>query len=173
VLVSKLRILGGWLRGGAEAVIAAFMAVMFFAFLLQIAFRYLLNLPVGWTNEISAVLWIWLVLFGAAFVLHEREEIRFDLIYGAAGPKARRVMALVSAAALIVLYSLSLPAVIDYVSFMKVERTAYLDIRFDWLYSIYVLFVVASIVRYLWLGWRALRESAPEPTDVTKAGSGI
>ena len=33
---------------------------------------------------------------------------------------------------------MSLPAVVDYVTFMKVQSTAYLDIRFDWLFSIYV-----------------------------------
>ena len=82
-------------------------------------------------------------------------------------------MFLIAAAALIVLYAISLPAVIDYVTFMKVERTAYLKIRFDWLYSIYVVFVVAVIVRYLWLSWQALRGKAPEEFDPTKAGSGV
>ena len=47
-------------------------------------------------------------------------------------------MAIVTAVALLVLYGMSLPAVVDYVTFMKVQSTAYLKIRFDWLYSIYV-----------------------------------
>ena len=81
---------------------------MFLAFILQVVFRYLLNLPIGWTNEISVVLWLWLVLWGAAFVLREDEEIRFDLIYGAVGPRARRAMFLVSAGALVALYVISL-----------------------------------------------------------------
>ena len=66
-----------------------------------------------------------------------------------------------------------LPAVVDYVTFMKVEKTAYLKIRFDLLYSIYIVFVVATICRYLWLGWQALRGVAPEEFDPTKAGSGV
>ena len=56
---------------------------------------------------------------------------------------------------------------------MKVEKTAYLKIRFDWLFSIYVVFVVAVIVRYLWLAWQALRGKAPEAFDPTKASSGV
>ena len=62
---------------------------MFAAFILQIVFRYLLNLPIGWTNELSVILWIWLVLFGAAFVVREEEEIRFDLLYARRRPAAR------------------------------------------------------------------------------------
>jgi C4-dicarboxylate transporter DctQ subunit len=147
--------------------------VMFAAFLIQIFFRYIMNLPVGWTQEFSVVLWLWLVLFGAAFVVGEKEEIRFDIIYGAVSANARRVMCIITAIVLIALYVISLPAVTDYVTFMKVEKTAYLKIRFDWLYSIYIVFVVATILRYLWLSWQAVFGRAPGEFDPTKAGSGV
>jgi flagellar biogenesis protein FliO len=41
---------------------------------------------------------------------------------------------------------------------MKVERSSYLHVRLDWMYSIYLLFVVALIVRYLWLLWRLMQD---------------
>jgi TRAP-type C4-dicarboxylate transport system permease small subunit len=169
----QLRQAGRWLYRRAENVLAAMLGLMFAAFILQIVFRYLIDLPIGWTNELSVILWIWLVLFGAAFVVREEEEIRFDLIYSAVGPGARRVMFLISAATLIVLYGISFPAVWDYVTFMRVESTAYMKIRFDWLYSIYVIFVIAVIFRYLWLSWQAIFGKAPKEFDPTKAGSGV
>jgi C4-dicarboxylate transporter DctQ subunit len=164
---------GRWLRRRAENVAAAMLLAMFAAFLIQIAFRYLVNLPIGWSNEISVILWIWLVLWGAAFVLREDEEIRFDLVSGAVGPTVRRAMAVIAALALIALYALSLPAAVDYVSFMKVEKTAYLKIRFDFLYAIYVVFVVATMVRYVYLAWRAVRGSDPAAGSPVTAGSGL
>ncbi len=165
--------IGRWLIRRAENVAAALLAVMFLAFIVQIVFRYLLNFPIGWTSELSIITWLWLILWGAAFVVRESDEIRFDLIYGSVGPKARSIMAAIAAVGLVALYALSLPAVIDYVTFMKVQETAYLDIRFDWLFSIYVIFAVAAIARYLWLGWRALRGKAPEAPDPTRASSGV
>jgi C4-dicarboxylate transporter DctQ subunit len=173
MMTSGLAPWGAWLYRRGENLIAGMIGVMFFAFLLQVVFRYILNWPTGWSNELTVVLWIWVVLFGAAFVVREEEEIRFDLLYAAAGRRTRRVMTLVSAAAVIGLYGYSFPAVFDYVTFMKVESTAYLKIRFDWLFSIYIVFVVATIARYLWLGWQALRGQAPEEFDPTKVGSGI
>lgn len=169
----RLQSLAAWLYRRGENVLAAMLATMFVAFILQIVFRYVLNLPIGWTNEISAILWLWLVLWGAAFVLREEEEIRFDLLYGAAGPKLRRVMMLICGGSLILLYGWSLPAVADYVAFMKVEKSAYLKIRFDWLFSIYVLFVIATLIRYIWLSWRALRGDTLQDADPTKAASGV
>ena len=153
---SSLAATGAWLYRRAENALALMLAVMFAAFILQIAFRYLFGLGTGWTNELSLVMWIWLVLWGAAFVIREEEEIRLDLVYGAVGPGLRRAMLFLAAIALIFLYGYSLPAVADYVAFMKVEKTASLKIRFDWLFSIYVVFVVAILVRYLWLAWRAV-----------------
>ncbi len=172
-MTDRLRVLGGWLARRAENVLVAMLGAMFAVFILQIVFRYLLNLPIGWTHEISVILWLWIVLFGAAFVTRETDEIRFDILYGSAGPRMRRIMAVITATALVVLYTLSLPAMADYVTFMKVERTAYLKLPFNWVYSIYLAFAVAAIARYLWLGWQALRGRAPEAFDPTKAGSGI
>lgn len=170
---ASLKTVRDWLSARAENIACLMLATMFVAFILQIVFRYVLNLPTGWTNELSIVLWIWLVLFGSAFVIREREEIRFDLVYGAVGARTRRAMGLFCAAALVVLFGVSLPAVVDYVTFMKVESSAYLKIRFDYLYSIYVVFAVAMIVRYIWIAWQAVRGPAPEDHDPTKASSGV
>lgn len=170
---SRLRTIGAWLYRRAENVLAAMLAVMFFAFLLQVFFRYVLNWPTGWTNELSAVLWIWIVLWGAAFVLREQEEMRFDLIYASVGSRVRSAMFLIFAAALVVLYGVSLPAVVDYVTFMKVQKTAYMHLRFDWVFSIYIVFVVAIIARYIWLSWQVLRGAAPREFDPARAGSGV
>ncbi|HET6520931.1 MAG TPA: TRAP transporter small permease subunit, partial [Geminicoccaceae bacterium] len=128
-----------------------------------------LNLPTGWSSELTVICWLWLILWGAALVVREREEIRFDIVYGSVRPPVRRAMAVVTALALVGLYGWSLPAVWDYVTFMKVQRTAYLRIRYDHLYAIYLLFAVAAMVRYLSILGTALRgrgrgrDPEPEP----------
>jgi C4-dicarboxylate transporter DctQ subunit len=162
-----------WLRRRAENIAALLLAVMFAAFIIQIVFRYVFNFPVGWAAELTVATWLWLVLFGSAFVLGEKDEIRFDLIYSAVRPRVRIGMAIVSALALVILYGASLKPSFDYVTFMKVERASYLKIRMDWMYSIYVVFLVAIIARYVWLLWRLVRGRDPEAGDVTKVSSGL
>ena len=158
----QLVVIGRWLRRRAENLAALMLAVMFLCFILQILFRYVLNYPVGWTEEVSTLMWIWGVLWGAVFVLDEKDEVRFDIIYSAVKERTRRVFTIVTGLALVVFYSVSLPAATSYVTFMKVERSAYLGIRQDYLYSIFILFTVGAIVRYAWLTWRAIRGHAPE-----------
>ena len=168
-----MRAIASWLQRFAESVAAAMLAVMFAAFIIQIVFRYFFNFPVGWTSELTVVMWLWLVLWGAAFVLKENEEIRFDLIYWAVGRRARILMGLVSGLALVVLYAASLKPSWAYVTFMKVESASYLKIRMDWLFSIYVIFLVAVIARYLWLLTRLLRGKEAYQPDINKTGSGL
>lgn len=170
-MLERMRPLARWLYRRGENLIVIMIGVMFVAFLLQVVFRYMLNWPTGWSNELTVVLWIWIVLFGAAFVVREEEEIRFDLIYGAVAARTRRIMTVIAAVALIGLYGFSFPAVFDYVTFMKVQSTAYLKIRFDWLFSIYLVFVIAIMARYLWLAWRALRATDAEMPGGTSTGA--
>jgi C4-dicarboxylate transporter DctQ subunit len=163
--------IGAWLHRRAENVIALMLATMFLAFVFQIIARYVFNWPVGWTTEVCVLAWLWGVLWGSAFVIREDEEIRFDIIYSAVSARTRRIFTLITGLALIALYGVSLPAVADYVAFMRVERSAYLKIRFDWLYSIYVIFAVAVLVRYVWLTGRAVRESLQGGRDEAGAAS--
>ena len=161
------------LRRRAENVLAGLLGVMFAAFMVQIIFRYFFNLPTGWTTELTLITWLWLVLWGAAFVVKESEEIRIDLVSSMVGRRTRLVMLLVGGIAIVALYLISLPATYSYVTFMKVEKSSYLKIPMNWLYSIYLVFVIAVIVRYLWLLWGLLHGKAPEAPDLTKTASGL
>ena len=162
-----------WMRRRAENVVAGLLGIMFVAFLIQIGFRYFFNFPIGWTSELSVVTWLYMVLIGSAFWLKETEEVRFDIISARLGPKGRRAIALVVAISAVILFGMALPATVKYVAFMKVESSSYLKIRLDLLYSIYIVFAVAIVVRYLWAIVSLLRGEAPEEADITKATSGL
>jgi C4-dicarboxylate transporter DctQ subunit len=169
----SLRSAVDWVRRRAENVVAGLLGIMFVAFIIQIVFRYAFNFPIGWTAELSVITWLYMVLLGSAFWLKESEEIRFDLLSGAMGRRGRRLFGILVAASIIVLYAMSLPATIKYVTFMKVESTSYLKIRFDVLYSVYVVFVLAVIVRYLWALWCLARGKEPGAVEATDVSSGL
>lgn len=162
-----------WLRRRAENILAAMLAVLFVAFIIQIVFRYLFNFPIGWTSELSVIAWLWLVLWGAGFVAKESEEIRIDLLTGAVPRRAAQVMGIIVGISIVILYSASLPATIKYITFMKVEKSSYLHIRMDVLFSIFAFYVVAVVVRYVWILWHLLRGKDPDATGSSAAGPGL
>ncbi|MEQ9813707.1 MAG: TRAP transporter small permease subunit [Azospirillaceae bacterium] len=153
-----------------EAVSAALLVVMFSAFLLHIAMRYVFNDPLGWTVELQTICWLWLILWASALVLSEDEEIRFDIVYGSVSGRVRRVFRAVFSVVIVALYVVSLPAVYDYVDFMAVDESPYLDVPYNLLFSVYLIFAVASIVRYLWIGGSALMGLPDDRPDSNPAG---
>lgn len=156
--MERARIAGAarWLERRANDIAVALMGLMFVSFLLQIAFRYLLNQPLGWTEEVTVLCWVWVVLWCAAFVLSNNDEIRFDIVYTLVPPRVRRLFTAVSSIAFVLLLLMSLPASWNYVAFMKREHTAYLHLRLDAMYSIYVIFVLACVVKQARIAWRAI-----------------
>ncbi len=139
-----------------------FLGTMFIVFLLQIGFRYFLVRPLSWSEEVCLLCWLWGVLWGSGVVLTDDEEIRMDILYNAVSDNVRRFFTLITSAVLIVLLLISLPASWDYVTFMKREHTASLHIPINYLYSVYMIFAVACIIRHCRLFWVALRGTSPQ-----------
>ena len=135
------------LRRGAELAAAAMFAAMFGAFVIQVVTRYVLDSPAGWTLEFATLAWVWVVFFAAAFILHEREHIAFDMIYHAVRPGTRRVLAVAQSLVLLVTFLIALPGVFDYVTFMSRERTWILQIPFSLAFACFVVFMVMLILR--------------------------
>ncbi|MBB3020368.1 TRAP-type C4-dicarboxylate transport system permease small subunit [Microvirga lupini] len=147
------------LRYFAELVAAILFMAMFGAFLLQVFTRYILNDPVAWTQEFVLIVYIWIVFWCAAFLLREREHITFDMFFLALPLAGRRVFAFVLTALIGIAFIAALPATIDYVTFMKIEKSPVIGLRFDILYSIFVVFVIAVAVSALLRVWRLLSRS--------------
>ena len=158
IWVTRLR----WLRRRADDVCGVLLVGMFMCFMIQITSRYVFNYPLGWPDEVSVIFWTWGTLWGAAFCLRERDEVRFDIFYSSMSEKTRARFAVITGIACVVLFAISIPATYSYVSFLKVEKLAYLGIRLDYIYSIYVIFALATIVRYSVLVYNGLRGRAPQ-----------
>jgi TRAP-type C4-dicarboxylate transport system permease small subunit len=145
-----LRHLAARFQRGAELVAAAMFAALFGTFLIQIFTRYVLNNPTAWTQELTLVLYIWIVFWTCSFILHERDHITFDLISSSLPPRGRRLLAIASTALVVVAFGTALAPSFDYISFMKIVRTPVLRLPFDIVYSIFMVFLVSVIAAALW-----------------------
>ena len=135
------------LQRAAEIIAAFVFALMFAAFILQIFSRYVLNNPTAWTQEAILVCYLWVVFWCSAFMLRERDQITFDLVVSVSPPRTRRWLAVISATLVGVAFLVVLPGTIDWVHFMRFEKTPVLGLRYDQLYSIFIVFCVAIVIR--------------------------
>lgn len=143
-----------------EIVAVALLTAMFAAFLLQIFTRYVLDNPLGWTSEACVILYIWTVFWTSAFLLNESDHVSFSMLSDAVSARTRRVFTVIGHIMLGLAFASALPAIVDYVSFMKIDSTPVMRIRFDAVYSIFPVFVVAVIIRSVLALYGAFRRQA-------------
>lgn len=170
----------------AQAVAAAMMAAMFITFVLQIVIRYSARLEwlperfpfldpslYGWTLEFCLLLWVWLVFWGNAFVVRDRDHVTFDILFLAVRPSIRRWFIIITGIAICTALILSVEPTWSKFHILRLKKTATLSNLFgDWIrmrdiYAIYVFFLVAVSLRYGYAAYRAIRYGVEEPTHDT------
>ena len=139
-----------FLQARADNIAVILLIAMFGSFMLQIIFRYIIREPLGWTLEACLMTWLWTVFWGSAFLVRDNDHVRFDVLFLIAPKPVRRILAIISAIAISFAFIISFPRVWDYITFMKIESSSVLKIRLDYLFSVYAIFAVAIIIRYIW-----------------------
>lgn len=162
--------IGPWLKGAAEAFVAALLATMFIVFLLQIFSRYVMVQPFGWTLELCLALWVWIIFLGCAFVVRERDHVTFDVLYLAVPARPRRIFALVAAVSIAATFAWSVLPTWEWIDFLKIKRSATLPVRMRTIYAVYVLFLVVVSLRYAWLAVSLVRGGRPRHEAAVHVG---
>lgn len=183
-----MKAISKWFSRSTEFIAAIMLAAIFFTFLIQIFTRYAAKIawlmpippvsdwmtslqPLGWTVNLISLLWVWVVFFGCAFIVRERDHVTFDILYLAAPLPIRRILAYISAVGLIGIMIYAMPAMWDAVFAnrlmdLKKLQTLRMPITGDkiaikWLFASIVLLMVATILRYLWRLVTITRDGPP------------
>ena len=168
-----LKAVAAFARRAADGVAATLLAALFVVFIIQIVSRYVFNHPLGWTIEACLICWLWLVFWGAGLIVPNREHVRFDVLTATASPSLRRAAAIVSGIFIVATFVWSLPASIDFVSFMAIEKSGTLRIPLNLVFSVFVLFSAGVIIRQAWYLWKLLRGADPDTLDPPGSETGI
>ncbi|AXI47539.1 C4-dicarboxylate ABC transporter permease [Sulfitobacter sp. SK012] len=175
-----------WLPRIAEAIAAFMLASIFLTFLLQIGSRYLPKVvdglgltktlpmlaavePLGWTLELIGILWVWVIFFSCAFVVRERDHVRFDIVYLVVPRKVRRIFAMAAALAIVCGMIYAFLPTWDYIDWMRRRGTSTVRNPFSGdkiplrsVFSIYAIFMIAIAIRYAWLFIDVWRNGPPK-----------
>jgi TRAP-type C4-dicarboxylate transport system permease small subunit len=87
-----------------EVAIVALFALLTTAVFAQVVARYVFNQPPAWTEELARFCQVWIILLAASLCLRKGSHLAVDYLAPVLGPKARRVVSLVTGS-LITLYA--------------------------------------------------------------------
>ena len=144
-------------RSATSAVAGLLFLALFVVFIVQIGARFGLNMPLAWTDEAAVILYLWVILWTAAWVVPEREHVVFDLLWNSASLRVRQAMCVAGNLLVGGLAGAALPASWDYVHFMGREGSPVLGVSFMWIDLPFVMLLVALVLRCAWAIVQALR----------------
>lgn len=146
-----------WLQKSANVIGGGLFLTLFIVFVIQVTARFGFNKPMAWTDEAAVILYVWAILWAAAFVVPEREHVVFDLLWNSVSQRTRQVMQIVGNLMIGGLALWGIPASWDYVHFMAREGTPVLGVSFMWVFMPFVLLLAALVVRSALAIWNAVR----------------
>ena len=146
----------------ANAIGGGLFLTLFIVFVIQVTARFGFNKPLAWTDELAVILYVWIILWAAAFVVPTREHVAFDLLWNSAGHRTRQVMQIVGNTLIGGLALCGIPATWDYVQFMKREGTPVLGLPFMLVFLPFVFLLVALVFRSGLAIWQAAKSKGLE-----------
>ena len=142
----------------ADIVGGLLYVALFLVFVVQVTARFGFNRPLMWTDEMAVILYIWVVLWAAAFMVPEKEHVMFGLLYDFAPPNVQRAMYIAGHLMIGGLSAWALPASWSYIHFMEREGTPVLGLPFMWVFMPFAMLLVSLIVRAIWRITMTVRE---------------
>ena len=136
------------------------LALLVFA---KVIFRYLLNSPLIWSDEIILLSLLALTYFGAALAAYERSHISVDLIeilIKRRGTAALKVFRLVSDIIIVSVLSFIIYYGVQISLYSRNQQTDILLLSYFWVYMIMPLglvFILLLIARRIYEDWFALQ----------------
>jgi TRAP-type C4-dicarboxylate transport system permease small subunit len=144
-----------WSQKAANAIGGGLFLTLFIVFVIQVTARFGFNKPLAWTDEAAVILYIWVILWAAAFVVPEREQVVFDLVWNSVNRRTRQVMRIAGNLLMGALALCAIPASWDYVHFMAREGSPVLGLPLMWVFLPFVLLLLALVARSAWAIWNA------------------
>ena len=150
-------------KQAADIVGGLLFSALFVVFIIQVVARFVFNRPLPWSDEGAVVLYVWIIMWAAAFMIPEREHVVFDLVYHVAPPPVRRLMRIAGHLMIGGLAAWALPASWDYIRFMAREGTPVLGLPFMWVFMPFAFLLASLVVRAVWHVARLASGAAEEP----------
>lgn len=102
---------------------------------LGVAFRYVLNQPLGWVYEIAVYLMMWSAFLGSVCLVREKAHVALDFLVDYLPTTLQKTIKFVLGISIIIFLCVVVNSSYDMISGLLKSRSAYLRIPMIWVYS--------------------------------------
>ena len=130
-----------------EGILALLLLTIFSIFCINVLSRYIFGTSYGWIIEASLILWVWLIFFGCSFCLKESDHVRIDFVYNRLPLPYQKLCQFISLLAIFIGTIFMISPTWSYISFLSIRPSDVMEIPMNYIYIIYMVFLVSLLVR--------------------------
>jgi len=119
--------------------------IMFLTFILQVFFRYVVNHPLTWSQEVIVVGFVWTVLFGACYTMRKRSHVKFTMIYDKLKPRNAALFRMIGNLIIAATFLFLIIPSYKYSFFVAFQKTGVLRVSYTFIFLPFVYFICAII----------------------------
>ncbi|MGM8365803.1 TRAP transporter small permease [Virgibacillus sp. W0181] len=120
--------------------------IMFIAFVVQVFSRYVLNAPLAWTYEITAIGFVWTIILGAIYARRTDDHVSFTFIYDMVSEKIQLIFRVIGNVMVIVLIAVAIYPTYDFIQFSKISKTTTFSVPMNVVYFPFLLLMIMLIL---------------------------
>lgn len=118
--------------------------VLFITYIVLIIYRYILRSSIQWMNELSWIAYLWAAVFALSYGGRTDNDVTFTIVYDRCPEKIQRFMRIVGNLIVATLFTITIPSVIESVSFMRIQKSSVMRIPYNLLYAPFILFIILA-----------------------------
>lgn len=130
---------------------AALLLVMLILLTLQVVTRYLFKFAFTWAEELSTILFVWLVYLGCSAAVLKGQHLRIDLLLNAFKGKAKKAVLILTDLITMAFCAVVIPSMLNVIGNLSARgsTTMLLKIPQDAVYTIIPFALVMTIIRFV------------------------
>lgn len=128
--------------------VASFV-IMFVIFIAQIFSRYILRAPLPWAYEVTVSCYLWLVVLGACYAQRNHSHVTFTLLTDKLPMRVQAAFIGLGSLLIAVAFIWSFVPSVEFVGFMKAQKTSILRVGLNFVYAPYIPFLAFNILYML------------------------
>lgn len=130
---------------------AALLLAMLVLLTVQVITRYLFKFAFTWTEELSTIMFVWLVYLGCSAAVLKGQHLRIDLLLNAFKGKAKKVMLILTDLITMIFCAVMVPSILNVINNLTARsaKTMLLKIPQSAVYAIIPFALVMTIIRFV------------------------
>lgn len=116
------------------------------AIVIQVFYRYFLNISLEWPFELSIYAYIWTLYLGAAWGIREGHHVKFDILYDKLPPKVQKMVNIIFNTITTTVFIIIFKPVWEYLLFNYRIKTVALKIPWTYVFMVFSIFLILTII---------------------------